>query len=104
MFWVIRWTDAHGEDQSVVVEASSRATAETLALKRDIPVIITDADVDHARLARRLLRCSPQRQLTCFGHPVPTPQSVCLMLCGAWTIGVLLQVAGYLKPFMPTGG
>ncbi len=101
MFWVIRWTNQAGEDQSVVVEAKSRVVAETIALKRDIPVVFIgeadDADVDAARDAKRLWRSTPHMAVrTCFGRPVAARQLACLMLCGVWTIGVLLQTSGML--------
>src|SRR5688500_12399235 len=58
MFWIIRWTNGHGVDQSIVVEATSRVVAETMALKRDIPVVIIEeasaADVAEARTSKRL--------------------------------------------------
>ncbi len=101
MFWVIRWTNAAGEDQSIVVEAKSRVVAETIALKRDIPVVFMgeadDADVAAASEAKRLWRSTPQTgRRTCFGRPVAGRQLACLMLCGLWTIGVLLQTGGVL--------
>jgi hypothetical protein len=47
MYWIIRWTNAGGEDQAIVVEAKNRVVAETMALKRDIPfVIISEATDD----------------------------------------------------------
>ncbi len=101
MFWVIRWTNRAGEDQSIVVEAKSRVVAETIALKRDIPVVFIgeadDADVDAARAAKRLWRSTPHAsRRMCFGRPVAARQLACLMLCGVWTIGVLLQSSGVL--------
>ena len=101
MFWVIRWTNRQGEDQSVVIEAKTRVVAETIALKRDIPVVFIgeadDADVAAAREAKRLWRSTPHAsQRTCFGRPVAARQLACLMLCGVWTIGLLLQSSGLL--------
>ena len=101
MFWVIRWTDRQtGADQSIVVEAKSRTVAETIALKRDIPVVFIgeadDADVAQARDARLLWQYSHENRRTCFGQPIASRQLACLRLCGLWTIGVLLQSAGIL--------
>ena len=105
MFWVIRWTNAQGNDQSVVIEAQSKVIAETIALKRDIPVVFIGeadaAEVEAAREARLLWRSTPQVAVqTCFGRPVHARQLACLILCGVWTIGVLLQVGGILPPFV----
>ena len=104
MFWIIRWTNAQGEDQSIVVEARSRVVAETIAMKRDIPFVIieeaSDADVAEARDAKRLWRHTREQQRLCFGRPIATRQLACLMLCGVWTIGVLLQTGGLLPTFM----
>lgn len=101
MFWIIRWTNGQGQDESIVVEAKSRVVAETIALKRDIPVVIvseaSDADVVAARESKRLwqytMKGSPH---TVFGRPVATRQLACLILCGLWTIGLLLQTGGML--------
>jgi hypothetical protein len=103
MYWVIRWTDkVTGEDQAIVVEAKSRTLAETIALKRDIPVVFIgpadDDDVAAAREAKLLWRYTPDSHWSCFGQPVGTRQLACLMLCGIWTIGLLLQSAGVLIP------
>ena len=104
MFWIIRWTNAQGVDQSIVLEAKSKVVAETIALKRDIPFVIieeaSDADVAEARESKRLWCHTREQQRTCFGRPVRTGQLVCLMLCGIWTIGVLLQTSGFLPTFM----
>ncbi len=100
MFWIIRWTDRQGDDQSIVVEARSRVVAWTIALKRDIPVVVVepagDADVAAARDAKRLWRYTRDAQHRCFGRPVAARQLACLLLCGMWTIGVLLQTGGVL--------
>jgi hypothetical protein len=104
MFWIIRWTNGRGEDQSIVVEARSRVVAETMALKRDIPVVIIEeaspADVAGARTSKRLWQHTRAQQRMCFGRPVQTRQLACLMLCGVWTIAVLLQTSGLLPTFM----
>lgn len=105
MYWVIRWTNRAGEDQSIVVEAKSRVVAETIALKRDIPVVFIgeadDSDVEAAREAKRLWRSTPHAaQQTCLGRPVAARQLACLMACGVCTIGLLLQTGGLLPTFM----
>ena len=110
MFWVIRWTDAKtGDDQAIVIEAESRAGAETTALKRNIPVVhlgpADDADVVAARAANLLWRYTPEGTgWTCFGYPVGPTQLAFFMLCGVCTIGVLLQSAGVLMPLSLLGG
>ena len=110
MFWVIRWTDAKtGDDQAIVIEAETRAGAETTALKRNIPVVhlgpADDGDVATAREANLLWRYTPQYAgQTCFGHPVGPMQVAFFMLCGVCTIGVLLQVGGVLMPLSLLGG
>ncbi len=101
MFWVIRWTDLKtGQDLAFVVEAQSRAAAETVALKRDIPLVFLgpadDADIAAARQAKRLWRYTRDAGRRCFGRPIGGRQLACVMLCGVWTIGVLLQSAGVL--------
>jgi hypothetical protein len=105
MYWVIRWTNPQtGEDHSAVVEATSRVVAETIALKRDIPVVfIGEAggdDVRAAREAKMLWGAAQPAGRTAFGCPVAMRQIACLMLCGVWTIGVLLQASGVLPPLM----
>ena len=97
MFWIVRWTDAQGQDQSLVVEARLQAVAETFALKRDIPVVVIEeasrADIAQADKNRRLWRCaSAHPRYSCFGRPVGTSQLACLMMCGVCTITVLVRV------------
>ena len=108
MFWVIRWTEPKtGQDQAIVVEAESRARAETTALKRGIPVIhlgeADEADINAAREANLLWRYTPDSRWTCFGQPLGNSQLAFLMISGICTIGVLLQTAGVLKSFMLLG-
>jgi hypothetical protein len=96
MFWVIRWTDLDlNEDRAIVVEAKSAAQAETMAQKRGIPVVhigvASDADIEQARQARLLWRYTRDASYRCFGRAVSRAELVCLMLCGVWTIGVLLR-------------
>ena len=105
MFWIIRWTNRQGQDESIVVEAKSRVVAETIALKRDIPVVVieeaSDEDVIDARVTKRLWQYTTKSPgHTCLGRPVAGRQLVCLMFCGLWTIGVLLQTGGVLPTFM----
>ena len=105
MYWVIRWTNKQtGEDQSIVVEAKSKVVAETMALKRDIPIVFIgeaeEADVRAAREAKLLWKYTKEQRLTCFGQPVGSGHLACFMLCGVWTIGVLLQTAGFIPPML----
>src|SRR5215218_803016 len=101
MYWVIRWSSKQtGEDHSIVVEAKSRVVAETIALKRDIPVAFlgeaSDADIAAAREAKLLWAYTKPSHATAFGRPVAARQLACLILCGVWTIGLLLQSSGVL--------
>src|SRR5687768_7854369 len=100
MYWVIRWTELRtGEDRAIVVEAASRVVAETIALKRDIPAVFIgpaeDNDVEIAREAK-LLWGATKPAHTAFGCAVELRHVACLLLCGIWIIGVLLQSAGIL--------
>jgi hypothetical protein len=105
MFWIIRWTNRQGQDESIVVEAKSRVVAETIALKRDIPVVVieeaSDEDVLDAKVTKRLWQyTSKSARHTCFGQPVAGRQLACLIFCGIWTIGVLLQCHGIIPAFI----
>ena len=96
MFWVIRWSDLKtNDDHVIVVEARSMVSARTFALKRDIPVVYvgeaSDAEVAAARKAKLLWRCTRPIGWSCFGQSVTSRQLACLMLCGIWTIGVILR-------------
>ena len=98
MFWVIRYTDElTQEDREIVVEAESRLAAETMALKRNIPVAFMgpadDADVRAARERKLLWKYSPSSKHTVFGRPVSKKHLVCLALCGIWTVLMLLHSA-----------
>jgi hypothetical protein len=100
MFWVIRWTDAHtDQDKSIVVEARSRAEAEYMGLKRGIPIAFlgeaTRADVGDARAAKLLWKYTPDAPYTCFGRPVNRGQLAALLLAG------LTTVALHLGPTLP---
>jgi hypothetical protein len=96
MFWVIRWSDLKtNEDHFAVVEAESIVSARTFAIKRDIPVVYmgeaNDAEVDAAREANVLWRYTRPTGWRCFGQQVNSAQLTCLMLCGIWTIGVIMR-------------
>ena len=98
MFWVIRGTDGQTDsDFAMVVEAESRAGAEAWALKRNVPYVMIDEaedeDIVHARKGKRLWKHTPDARHRCFGQPVGAGQLTCLILCGVWTIGLLLRVA-----------
>jgi hypothetical protein len=104
MFWVIRWSDLKtNDDHFIVVEAESRVAARTIAIKRDIPVVhmaeANDAEVEAAREANLLWRYTRPPGRRCFGQPVSSGQLACLMLCGIWTIAVILQSYGVVSRF-----
>ena len=99
MFWVIRWTDLKAnEDHAIVIEAETMVAARTFALKRDIPVVFMaeadDAEIDAARQAKLLWQYTRPTGRRCFGQPVSSGQLACLMLCGIWTIAVILHSCG----------
>lgn len=103
MFWVIRWTEPQTEsDRFMVVEASARATAEAMALKRDLAhaciVPATARDIVAARKAKVFHSYSARKsRFRCFGERITPHHVACLLLCGLWTIGTLLQVSGLLR-------
>jgi hypothetical protein len=104
MFWVIRGTDGHTDsDFAMVVEADSRAGAEAWALKRSVPYVIIDeaedGDIDEARKGKRLWKHTPDARHRCFGQPVGAAHLACLMLCGVWTIALLLTRCGTVSIF-----
>ena len=78
-----------------MVEAESRLAAETMALKRNIPVAFMgpadDADVRAARERKLLWKYTPAAKHTVFGRPVSKRHLVCLALCGIWTVLALLH-------------
>ena len=97
MYWVIRGTDGRtSEDFAMVVEADTHAAAEAWALKRNVPYVMIDEaeefDIADARRNKRLWKHTPDARHRCFGYPVGAMQLACLMLCGVWTIGLLLRV------------
>ena len=101
MFWVIRWSDLKtNDDHCIVVEARSEKAARTFALKRDIPVVFmaeaNDAEVDAAREAKLLWGYTHPTGWRCFGQQINSRQVACLMLCGIWTIGVILKTHGVI--------
>ena len=103
MYWVIRGTDNRtNNDFEFVVEATCAAAAEMWALKRNIPFVIiaeaTEDDIARAAAEKRLTRYSPQAKYTCFGRPVMPKQLVALMLCGVWTIAMLMTRMAPAKP------
>ena len=90
MFWVIRWTDRHtNEDKAIVVEAESQAEAEYMGLKRGIPIVFlgeaSDADVAAAKKAKLLWKYSRVSPYSCFGRTVSMREVVFLMLAGLAT-------------------
>ncbi len=93
MLWVVRWTDADGNDTAAVFEAGSSAEAHYMAARRGIAVVVveeaTDADVKIAEKAGRIWRYTPQSRHTCFGKPVGRFQLACFMVCGLLTSFVL---------------
>jgi hypothetical protein len=102
MFWNIRWTDAlSGEDKSIVIESESKTSAECMALRRGIPFVViheaSDDDVALARQNKLLWKYTPSAKYMCFGQPVGTAHVACLMLCGIWTMLVLLIRVGKLS-------
>lgn len=104
MYWVIRGTDGRtSEDFAMVVEAESHAAAEAWALKRNVPYVMIDEaaddDIDQARKGKRLWKQTVDARRRCFGQPVGAGQLACLMLCGVWTIGLLMTRAGTASIF-----
>ena len=90
MFWVIRWTDRHtNEDKAIVVEAESQAEAEYMGLKRGIPIVFlgeaSDSDVAAAKKAKLLWKYSRVSPYSCFGRTVSMREVVFLMLAGLAT-------------------
>jgi hypothetical protein len=97
MFWVIRWTDAQSnEDRAIVLEAESKTSAELMALRRGIPTVFigeaSDSDVEMAREHKLLWKYTPNPRYSVLGRAVGMRAVACLMLCGVWTIFVLLRV------------
>jgi hypothetical protein len=90
MFWVIRWTDKHtNEDKAIVVEAESQAEAEYMGLKRGIPIVFlgeaSDWDVAAAKRAKLLWKYTRVSPYSCFGQQVSKRELVFLMACGLAT-------------------
>lgn len=104
MFWVIRGTDPKTEeDFAMVVEAQSRAAAETWAVKRNVPYIVLDEatkeDLLEARRTKRLWKHSRDDHFSCFGQPVHQGQLACLMTLGVATIAVVLRANSLAMTF-----
>ena len=90
MFWVIRWTDKHtNEDKAIVVEAESQAEAEYMGLKRGIPIVFlgeaSDWDVAAAKKAKLLWKYTRVSPYSCFGRTVSKREIVFLMIAGLAT-------------------
>ena len=97
MFWVIRWTDKHtNEDKAIVVEAGSQAEAEYMGLKRGIPIVFlgeaSDSDVAWAKKAKLLWKYSRVSPYSCFGRTVSMREVVFLMLAGLATAFLHLKM------------
>ena len=99
MFWVIRFTDRETQqDTEMVVEAAGRAAAETMALKRGIPLDFvgeaSESDIAAARERKLLWKYTPDRpRFSVFGQPASAAHVAFLMLCGIWTMLAVLQNA-----------
>jgi hypothetical protein len=96
MFWVIRWTDKHtNEDKAIVVEAESQAEAEYMGLKRGIPIVFlgeaSDWDVAAAKKAKLLWKYTRVSPYSCFGRQVSKREIVFLMACGLATMFIHLK-------------
>ena len=91
MYYLVQWSE-NGEDLAAVIEAETRAGAESSALKRNIPVvIITEAepdDIRDARAARRLWKYSPDRGHRAFGMTLSSFHLTCVMIVGVLTATV----------------
>jgi hypothetical protein len=100
MLWAIRGTDAINEkDITLVVEATSRAEAECMAIRRNFPVVIiepaTDDDIVDAKHKKLLYTASKATAMpyTAFGRPVGRVKLAFLMFCGIATALVVLKQA-----------
>ena len=96
MFWVIRWTDKHtNEDKAIVVEAESQAEAEYMGLKRGIPIVFlgeaSDWDVAAAKKAKLLWKYTRVSPYSCFGRQVSKREIVFLMAFGLATMFIHLK-------------
>lgn len=97
MLWAIRGTDSNTDkDITLVVEATSRAEAECMAIRRNFPVVIiepaTDEDIVDAK-QKKLLYTSTRTKMpfTAFGRPVGRVKLAFLMLCGVATAVTVLK-------------
>jgi hypothetical protein len=115
LHWVIRWVDEQTDrDMAAVIDAPTRAEAESIAQGRGIPFLLvaraTRSDIADARATRR----SPPRDrdrdrapghsapaaagkntYTCLGRPLGRAQLAALLLAGVAT--ALL----HLRPLLP---
>ena len=90
MFWVIRWTDRHtNQDKAIVVEARSSAEAEYMGLKRGLPIVFlgeaSNRDVATAKKAKLLWRYTRVSPYNCFGRSVNRFEVLVLMMAGLAT-------------------
>ena len=101
MFWVIRWTDRHtNEDKAIVVEAESQAEAEYMGLKRGIPIVFlgeaSEYDVAVAKKAKLLWKYTRVSPYSCFGRSVSKREIAFLMFAGLAT--ALLHLKTIILP------
>ena len=91
MFFLVQWSE-NGEDLAAVIEAETRAGAESSALKRNIPVVvITEAepdDIRDARAVKRLWKYSPDPGHRAFGMTLSAFHLTCVMIVGVLTATV----------------
>ena len=97
MLWAIRGTDANTDkDITLVVEATSRADAECMAIRRNFPVVIiepaTDEDIVDAKQKKLLYTATKTKMpYTAFGRPVGRLKLGFLMLSGVATLVYVLK-------------
>src|SRR3954453_8306506 len=93
-YWTVRGV-SRGEDVCLVIEAESAVTAECIAAKRGIDVVVvssaTPDETATARLMGRLWRYTPEPRLKCCGQAVGRLQAACLVLCGLATVILALR-------------
>lgn len=104
MLWAIRGTDHHTDkDITLVVEATSRAEAECMAIRRNFPVVIiepaSDEDIVDAKQKKLLYTATKTRMpYTAFGRPVGKVKLAFLMMCGVATAIFVLKQANVDVP------
>jgi hypothetical protein len=88
-YWTVRGV-CRGEDVCLVIEAETQVTAECIATKRGVDVVVVTAatpdETATAKLMGRLWRYTPEPRLKCFGRVVGQLQAACLVLCGLATV------------------